>query len=1182
MALFGSYAQPGVYTSVVIDGGGQPLFGSARIPVIIGEGLEFFENDNVEIHRGSSAVADDQVVDENISDQITGTTRSFNTTYFPVVTGDGTGTVTNDPTKIQVTADGVPVTVVSLVGATGAFQTQDIVITGANLEVNYYFKRTDTLITNEDLSAQIPAFAALTVSGASSSHVALTTTLPGAVGNNVTLQLFDSTLLSPPTAGVVDALAVSGYGTDTISVNIRKSDNSIRTVVDLYNLVEAGILTLSAGYLVAAHAVGTGVLSVSGAMPFTAGEGPNTNTVFKVKDVPVVDGTNGGVVTTDATKVTVLVNGSPAVVTALDGANGLITLGTAVAFGSTLTATYYTNTYQNTYDLLPASNVSTILEVGLGPGRADYIDDTDYVLSTDGAGNPVIQWGASSSTSSGTATTGFTPFGPTQITTTLVDEHVYLQFSGNGDGKTTLFTLPDSPTDGSGLSRVTDDPSKIQVFIGADPFSAFQAGTVQVSRLSGASAQVTLYNPPAAGQKVYASYFRNTLNDHTYTLTVVNPAQSGQGTYKIANELGQVLPQVSNSTNTVAAGAFATTGIVYPNAFSDAWDEPNAIDETVTLTFNNDGTTVITPATQAHVTTQTLVFTATTPGTAGNSVTIAFTSVGHADASAISTSGNAITVDILKGDNTTVRTLTEIVALFSGFPPTTTGGGIITASGSGGTQAAVASAVNLAGGNNAVTQPYTHSYTVTSSAGASGSAGVGYLDQTYIDAATGFKVTIVNPADALGFGYTSLPSPQYKFAPGDTLTYVCSKSASRYSGSTYVPFGTAQPNSLIAIPGLTTKVATTFGANVGDTALVATYNKSGSEPSVGEFYYVSFTVNKTTADFGIKLFNNPSDAYAQYGQPSVVNRLSLGISLLTQNGAQTFGVIQVPKQPGLNVASDNSFIAAIQTLTVNLPGQTSKANVIVPLSTSTTVHQFLSRQLITQATIRYKGEAIGFVGYSQFTTPAQAIANATGLKNSRMIAIGNPVAGLQITDPLTGLALEYAVSGEFMAAAMAGLNTNPANDVATTLTQQNLVGFSRLLVRYDDATMNNMAAQGLVLLTDNNGALNIRHYKSTDPSNPVTSEPTCTTIMDYTRQLFRSDLNQFVGRKLVDSLVNDITAVCNSRLRSLVNNEILAGYKNLSVVPDPNDPTTVDITLTVKPVFSLLYISVTFTVTTTL
>jgi hypothetical protein len=246
------------------------------------------------------------------------------------------------------------------------------------------------------------------------------------------------------------------------------------------------------------------------------------------------------------------------------------------------------------------------------------------------------------------------------------------------------------------------------------------------------------------------------------------------------------------------------------------------------------------------------------------------------------------------------------------------------------------------------------------------------------------------------------------------------------------------------------------------------------------------------------------------------------------------------------------------------------------------VHQALSRQLTTQAGPRFKGEAIGFVGYSQFTTAAQASANAQALDNMRMIAIGNAAAGILITNPTTGVAVEYPVDGTFMAAAMAGLNCNPTNDVATTLTLQNMSGFSRLLITYDDPTMDSMAAAGLTMLLNNNGALQIRHYKTTDPANDLTSEPTSVTIADYVAQQFRLDLQQFIGRKLVDSLVTDIQTVCNSRLASLVNNVIISGYQNLSVVEDPNDPTQVDVTVTFKPIFSLLYASVTFVVQTSL
>jgi hypothetical protein len=174
------------------------------------------------------------------------------------------------------------------------------------------------------------------------------------------------------------------------------------------------------------------------------------------------------------------------------------------------------------------------------------------------------------------------------------------------------------------------------------------------------------------------------------------------------------------------------------------------------------------------------------------------------------------------------------------------------------------------------------------------------------------------------------------------------------------------------------------------------------------------------------------------------------------------------------------------------------------------------------------------------------------------------------------------VSGEFMAAGLAGLEFNPANDVATTLTNQQITGFSRLLQMYSAPTMNMMAANGLTVLLNNQGALKVRHYKTTDPTSALTSEPTSITSVDYLRESFESGLEQFIGRKLVTALVTDVQVASNSILNSWVNNNLGSGYKNLSVQPDASDPTTVDIAVEVKPMFSLLYIPITFTVTTTL
>lgn len=1222
MALFTSYAPPGVYTQVILQTNAAPTLGTPRIPVIIGEGQQFFNANNVELFRGSSAIQDDQSVNENISNQITGLSRTFQTSFYPVTNGDGTGTTTNTPSAVQVESidpDGnmVPVTVISLDGATGQFTTQLIIPSGYELLITYSFKRGDTFIgiggaapynVPENLLPQVPTTASLTV-GSGGNTVTLGLTTPGQTGNLVTLQFISGTT-------VPDATAVSGAGTDAISINIANVGSpNPRTLASLVSLVNAGIPTLDGGYLTVLSTAGvqTTALTVSGAVPFAGGSGPNSNSVFKVANVPVVDGTNGGVVTTDVSKVIVQVNGVKVIVASLDGAAGTFTLAQPVPSSATsFTIQYYFNTWQNTYDLLPASNIQEIIEVGLGPNREDFIQGTDYVLGTvtanDGTVLQTINWGASVSSAVGQSAAGESAnFTPAEVLTTLIDEHVYLQpLAGAVNGKNTVYSIPDTPTDGSGLSKATDNPALIQVYVGNDPLSAFLAGPVKVATLSGENQLVTLYNPPQPSSSdstqplepvgVWGSYYRNTLADHEYTIAVVSPGYAGNGTFIVTDELDRVAPLVTfnlGSSVVTQSANFAATGVVYPNNFPDYRAQAGAaIDETVTLTFNNDGSSTITPATQATLSLPFnsgaghLVFTASIPGTGGNSVQIAIDAT-DTNATPVTVNGNLVTIYTNWAGSP--LTLAQIAALFPSAE--TASGGQITCVASGVTsgQAATTAATNLATGTNAITAPVTHSYTVSSNqakGSGTGTGNVGWLDQTYEDEVTGFRITVVNPADHAAYGVPSIPAG-YNFEVGDTLVFnvyadaTGGNAAIRNCGSPNV--APAQANNLHAINGLNLTVISNFGSTAGDTVIVSTFNKSGNNPNIGEFYYVSYTIGKTAADYAIHLYNDPKDAYAVYGQPtSMVNRVSVGISLMAANGVQTFGVIQVPVVPGTNQGTSQDFMNAIQTLTVNLPGLNQKANIICPLSTDPTVHQFLSRQLTTQANIRQKGEAIGFVGYDQFQTPATMSANARSLASKRMIAIGAPIAGILITSPTTGVAVEYAVSGEFMAAAMMGLNANPSNDVATSLTFQNLVGFSRLLKTYDDPTLDNMAASGLTDLLNNNGALLIRHYKTTDPSNPLTSEPTVTTITDYTSQIFRSDLAQFIGRKLLDSLVTDIQVVCNARLSSLVNLQIISGYQNLSVVQDPTDPTQADVTVTFKPMFSLLYVSVTFVVQTQL
>lgn len=1323
MALFEQYTKPGAYTRESVEDPGIVLFGDLRVPVFIGEGQETFSFKNTEMHRGSSAVADDLVVKENLSDQVTGSTREFILGYKPVVKGDGTGTSTSAPTDIQILLNGIPATVTNLNGETGHFFTHGIPVPGDSLVATYYFKRKDTFIENENLADQVPAFAAWDGDPAA----VFTLSTPGELGSSVSLA-FTSGGVAGAT-GVnhdpkTDSFAVSGAGSNDIKIELRKSAIAltgltgalhfgltgghagasshtiiltsgswptlgvavgdgvvgvagandthaagthmvvtglsqtagatgpsdpfniltvaetpvpqiltgatpasleaykIRTYGDLTNLIDVGIPTPS-GYITlqtAGSLTAIAASSVKAVIPtlFRGGTGPSSNLVFKLKNAPVVDGSNGGVVTTNPVFLTAKVNNIKTPVKQVDGQSGIITMSTPVLAGQTFTVSYYTNTYQDTYDMLPASNVATLDLVGYGPDREDFINTVDYVLEQPEGKNARIQWGASSSTTTGIWTAGYTPFDASNIVTTLVDQRMYLMpVQGTVDGLNSVFTLSDVPTDGSGLSRVTNDPSLVQVYIGTDPHDALLGGEVRVIQCFGATGTIKLYTPPQAGNKVYATYYRNILNDHTFTLTVDIPGITGQGTYSIQDELGNTLPAIKAGNNAVTEADYTIAGTVWPYSFSDLTCVGGQTpDEIITVTFQaGDDPFLVTPATQGTLdpvsnNTAIRLYTTTTGNTTQSGVTVQFVdggATGGVDGSgAFVVVGAAVTVNTRKA-NAAIRTLQEMINLFTDNAltvswPVATGAIIcqpVSSSSVLSTQAATNTAAPFVSGANAVTTPRSLHYRVTSSRtsqqalvdglGRTGGATtpalgnwagptatpvgeVGWLNQTYNDLDTGVNFTILNPDDVLAgpYGYTDLPSPRYHFEPGDVLTFVVSASAKRYSG--VVP--------TVDLYGMRTKVVDTYDMHSGDTAVVHTYNKAGAEPHVGDFYYVSYTTYKVAEDMELKIFTNTADAYAQYGVANPTNKLSLAVRLFAQNGGQVFGCIQVPKDTGLETAADITYTNAISTLAAPLPGADRKADMIIPMSTSPVVIQYLNRHLLTQGSQRNSGEAVSVYGHDFYGTPDTMRGLARSLKAERMIGIACPGAILEID--VAGKSAEFAVGGEFLAAAMTGMMLNPAIDVATTLTKQGMVGFTRLIRRYDDPTMDLMAADGLTCLVERSGAFLIRHWVTTDNTSPLKREPTSRLIIDYVRKITRRNLDQFIGRKLLQSAINSVTVVTTATLKALVEQEIIEGFKNLNVARDEYDPSVLHVSYTVRPIFSLLWIDVSLTVTTKL
>jgi hypothetical protein len=156
---FESFSFPGVYVQTLTQAPLASVAGDIRFPAFIGTASNTVEIDNFEMIRGSSAMADNPIVKLDVSAQfISGLNRNFNVAVaggpIPIVNGDGSGTVTNNPAAVTVYINGAPVPVASVNGTTGDVYLVSFPALGDVVQVSYFFKNKDDFHANENLSDQ--------------------------------------------------------------------------------------------------------------------------------------------------------------------------------------------------------------------------------------------------------------------------------------------------------------------------------------------------------------------------------------------------------------------------------------------------------------------------------------------------------------------------------------------------------------------------------------------------------------------------------------------------------------------------------------------------------------------------------------------------------------------------------------------------------------------------------------------------------------------------------------------------------------------------------------------------------------------------------------------------------------------------------------------------------------------
>lgn len=1147
---------PGVFVETIIDLSAAGITGVPRVPFILAVGEEEQRVLDFQLHRGSSAIVDNYVFEEDLADQIALANRTFQLDNFPVVDGGGTGTVTDDPNSVEVLLNGRRISVAQLDGSLGTITLTTLPVSGDTLTVNYFYRRRDSLITDQDLSVQ-------------------------ADGTN---RIF-AVSIKPIVRGDDSGFAT----TDTSKVTVTVDDVAVAVEsVDGQN----GTITL-----VSAPADGSTVLATywTNKWQNTFDELPHeVSSVIRVGTVP---GREDFINTTDY-----VVSGSR------------IYWGTFALLTDGFTAAATTPFDEDVISTTTIDNRVFLEESGTTPDGSGLIFQTSQV-PVDGSGqgiaadrlglgtpaqdrddlveayvgpDPVTAFGAgrvlvtkidatarnvyletappAPTYSTGTITIGGTTFADTDGVE--VDGQ---NFEVNRRATTDITIADDSTLDGKYLT-ITDGINTVTFEFDDD--SVVTAGRVAVT--IGATENDTATNLEAA---IAASALDNDLGVTSSVLlavvTVTTVTGRDVGTLvtldaaittevtlgSVDNGYSATAPTIGFSEDDTAAltadrlvtainaagldvSAAAVGAVITVTATRQSGDD-------ITLSvLNGPNDFSVSGATLSGAVDSFVFFTYYQSLILDKAYTLEVTRAGDPIPPAIGP-GDVGQYTITDADGNIAMQVTEETTLHSvadvNFP-----GNVATPGGVFDWQADL---------DNAIDETVTITFSsatafAVSSSEVGGSTGTGFVGQTYVDAVTGLRFTLADPQVAAN------TTVLYNYALADTLTFRVR------------PTHDVKLVPTLAIPGLRTTVQSTDGIAVGNQALVTTYNKSGSEPAVGDFYYISYWYEKGDEAFEPQFFTNERDILSELGDATLDNPVSLAALLAYQNNTQIVGVVQVRRASAGADATLAEYQRALTALEEPLAGGLN-ANIICPITTDSAVQAACKSHVESLSSPVYAQERRAIFGTALGTSISQATDLAVGFRSARCQLVYSGGGGLIIRIPdALGRDLEFPADGSFVAAAYAGLDSSPRFDVAEPMTRKAISGFIRALGRIDKVQANLAARQGVTIIDDLEPTQRVRWAVTTDPRSVLTREANIQKIDDYVHFLQRQELDRFIGTKNLPARLGEIEEVLAALFKGLQNSNIIAGYKKPRARIDEREATGIIVEVEYAPVVPLNFITV--------
>lgn len=340
------------------------------------------------------------------------------------------------------------------------------------------------------------------------------------------------------------------------------------------------------------------------------------------------------------------------------------------------------------------------------------------------------------------------------------------------------------------------------------------------------------------------------------------------------------------------------------------------------------------------------------------------------------------------------------------------------------------------------------------------------------------------------------------------------------------------------------------------------------QPREGEVYYVSYTYPVPSTQYDPTVFVDTDDVIAFYGEESSVTGMTIAAKLTLENGAPAVMCVQV------SGSADTDWLTAVNKLK-----KKNHVAYVIPITTNSTRQNYIYNHCLieSQPAIGHERECI--LGMDSSSDVDAHVAKAVALKSWRAVLV---FPSVDVTRD------DFTLDGPYVAAAVAGAITGQEK-VVYPATGKTLVGFAVPDEAYEPYDMNRLAANGVLVCYSVAGVVKIRHSITTDPTSADTQEVSIVASDDYVRRITRTRLDDvFINKGIVigpntPGMVEEaVKAIWTAMVRDEyiysfgTKTDPLTGECPIKAVQDPNEPRQMNVTGSIKYLYPLNWIKVTF------